>query len=250
MKNRPQQNTLINNCKIGVLLKLFILTGVSFLFIGCSTNYSFKVDAISNSEIAKLYSYKIVSGNDEISEDDLKFKEVARFVKTALSGKGLYEAPSYKSAEMIIDINYGIGEPKVEFKKFSTPVYGMSGGRYSNVRTPVRDEKGNIKYVTTTVYDPPKKEIVGIEEKVVPVTIYEKFLNITARENKPVTNDDVGSQAWSISIKNKDESEDLRKYVPLMTAAALPYVGNSTANQVEVKVKDKDSTVRFVKAGL
>ena len=222
----------------------------SILLGGCATTYTFKVDAINNPEVEELYSYKIISSNPELKEEDLEFQEAADYIRTVLSSKGMYEAPDAEHADMIIDLAYGIGEPQIDFKTYSQPVYAVTGGGYSTVATPVVDSKGNVRYVTTTIYHPPRVEMVGMEEKVVPITVYEKFIRLTARDNTQTNEDEGPVQAWSIYVKNKDESDDLRKYLPLMAAAAIPYIGENTDSQQEIKVKEGDEEISFVKAGM
>ncbi len=233
------------------LLKALGIAGVAAIFVaGCTSTYTFKVDAISNPEVEELYSYKIVSTNPEVSEEDLEFKEAAEYIKTALSAKGMYEAPDVEHADMIIDLSFGVGEPQIDFKTYSQPIYATTGGGYSTVVTPVVDSKGNVRYVTTTVYHPPRVEMVGMEEKVVPITVYEKYIRLTSRDNTQTDESEGPVQAWSIYVKNKDESDDLRKYLPLMAAAAIEYLGENTDSQQEIKVKEGDENVSFVKAGM
>lgn len=222
----------------------------ALVFSGCQNTYSFKVDAINNPEIEGHKSYWIVNSNPAINEEDLEYKEVVQYVKTALSGKGLYEAPNIESADMIIDVSYGIGEPQVDFKTYSTPVYMEVGGGYRTVSQPVKDANGNVRMVTRTIYIPPRREVVDMQEQVIPITTYEKFLRLTARDNTIQDESEAPVQAWSIYVKNKDESDDLRKYLPLMAAAAVPYVGENTESQEVVKIKDTDESVGFVKAGM
>lgn len=58
------------------------VTLLAFLiFLGCATPYSFKVDAINNPETGGHEPFTLVSSNAEISEEDLHFKEVARYVR-------------------------------------------------------------------------------------------------------------------------------------------------------------------------
>ena len=79
---------------------------------------------------------------------------------------------------------------------------------------------------------------------------------MTARENKPRQHDDLfGSkkgrvEAWSVTVVNEDESDDLDKYLPMLAAAASSYVGKKTASQEVVKFKENDELVRYVKRGL
>ena len=228
-------------------IPLFIAT---ILLGGCATTYSFKVDAINNPEATEHKSYKIVSSNPEVSEEDLQFKEVAEYVKTTLSAQGLYEAADLESADMIVDISYGIGEPQVDFKTYTTPVYAMIGGGYRTVATPIVGKDGKVRMVTTTIYIPPRKEIIGMEEQIVPITTYEKFLRMTSRDNRAADESEGPVQVWSIYVKNKDESDDLRKYLPLMAAASGDYVGKNTEQQQEVKIKETDASVAFIKEGM
>jgi len=217
---------------------------------GCSSTYRFKVDAISNPEESGHQSYKLVSSNASVSEEDLQFKEVAEYVKTSLSGRGIYEAPNAESADMIIDVSYGVGEPQIDFKSYTSPVYAVSRGGTRTIMTPVMGADGKVRMVATTIYEPPRREVVDFEERIVPITTYEKFLRLTARDNTEVNESESPVQVWSIYVKSKDESDDLRKYIPLMAAASVDYVGENTDNQEEIKLKDTDEVVAFVKEGM
>ncbi len=231
----------------------YLITFIAAIVIsGCNSTYSFKVDAINNPDptVKELKSYKIVSSNAQINEEDLEFKEVSHYIKTALSGKGYYEAPDLQKADMVIDVSYGVSEPQTDFKTKTSPIYGRSGGGYRSISTPVIDKNGKVRYVNSTVFTPPRVEMIGVQEQIVPIITYEKYLRMTSRDNREVENNESPTQVWSIYVKNKDESEDLRKYVPLMAAAALPYVGENTENQQEIKIKEEDDIVDFVKKGL
>ena len=211
------------------LLKALGIAGVAALLTGgCASTYTFKVDAINNPEVEGLYSYKIVSTNPEVSEEDLEFKEAAEYIKTALSAKGMYEALDVEHADMIIDLSYGVGEPQVEYRTYSQPENGEWIHRGKLFRL----------------------ELAGMAEKVVPITVYEKHIRLTSRDNTQSDESEAPVQAWSIYVKNKDESDDLRKYLPLMAAAAIEYLGENTDSQQEIKVKEGDESVSFVKAGL
>ena len=70
------------------------LTLVASLFLGgCATTYEVEVDSISQPQPKEVTSYRIVTKNPTADEASLRHKEAAAYVKTALSGKGLYEAP-------------------------------------------------------------------------------------------------------------------------------------------------------------
>jgi len=64
-------------------------------------------------------------------------------VKTALSGKGMYEAGSEDKADMIVELDFGMEAPRTKMERVSVRFYAQVGGgvRYESV--PVTDARGN-----------------------------------------------------------------------------------------------------------
>ena len=112
------------------------------------------------------------------------------------------------------------------------------------------DSRGNTGMRTIAVYDPPKSELIGYDEVPRMVTIYEKYLKITARENKPATEGRPPVELWSIHASAEDESKDLRKYLPIMAAASVDYIGGDSSNQQVVKVRGDGPGVVFIRKGM
>lgn len=227
--------------------------GLSLLALlsGCATTYKFKVDAISNPSATTGHSYRVVNMNPEGGEDDLRSQEAAEWVKTALSGKGLYEANSVDDADMIVELEYGMEEPRTKVSTISTPVYAEVPGSVRYVQVPVKNKDGTISMATVAVREPSSREYIGERESVIVQTIYEKYMRITARENNPEEETDArGEQIWSVYVTNEDERDDLRQYLPVMASAAIDFIGENSETQQEVKLKDSDEVVTFVKQGL
>lgn len=219
------------------------------LLTGCtSSTYEVKVDAITKPAVAKeAQSYKLKSKNPALGEENLRYKEAADYVRTALSGKGLYEAAEADRADMIVELDYGMETPRTKMERVSVPVYAQVGGgvRYDSI--PVTDSRGNRSLRTVAVYDPPRSELIGYEEMPRPVTIYEKYLRITARENKAASEGRPPAELWSIQASAEDESKDLRKYLPIMASATIDYIGQDSSNQKVVKIRADAPGVEFVR---
>lgn len=236
----------------------FVLAGACALFwAGCSTStYVVKVDAISKpatddgATTGELQSYKIKSKNPTLGEENLRYKEAADYVKTALSGKGLYEAPSTEKADMIVELEYGMDAPRSKIETVSVPVYAQTGGGVRYEQVPVIDSKGNSSLRTVAVYEPPRTELIGYDNVPRQVTLYEKYLRITARENRPGVEGRPPTEVWSVSATAEDESKDLRKYLPIMASATVGYIGKDSSNQRSVKIKDPSQLTDFIKKGL
>lgn len=235
----------MNVPRAAVLVSAIILAGLA----GCNTasTYQVKVDAISKPVPAQTQSFVIKSKDPRLGEESLRYKEAADFVRTALSGKGLYEAPNSDVADMVVELDYGMDTPRSKVQRVSTPVYAQVGGgvRYESV--PVTDSRGNVSYRTVAVYDAPRTELVGYDDVPRQITIYEKYLKITARENKPAAEGKPPAELWSIHASAEDESKDLRKYLPIMASATVDYIGQDSSNQQTVKVRADGPGVDFIR---
>jgi hypothetical protein len=247
-----------------VALSLKACLGIAFtvLFAGCTTStYIVQVDAIAKpsevtGDVPPPQSYQIRTTNPKMDEGSLRYKEVANYVKTALSGKGMYEAPRAEKADVVIDIDYGIDSPRVKFDTQVTPVYAETGGgvRYEQVpvftRDPVTLKPILAGYRTEAIREPARQELLRFEDVVRPVIVYEKYLKISARSNKEAVEGRAPPEVWSVNVSAEDESKELRKYLPILASATADYIGTNTKQETPVKLKENDEVVTFIKKGM
>ncbi len=226
---------------------------------GCATStYEVKVDSISKSRATastagasgEPQSYKLKSKNPALGDESLRYREAADYVKTALSSKGLYEAVNQDRADMIVELDYGMDSPRTKIETVSVPVYAQAGGGVRYEQVAVTDAKGNTGFRTVAVYQPPRTELVGFDDVPRQVAIYEKYLRITARENKPASEGRPPAEVWSVNVSAEDESKDLRKYLPILASATADYIGKDTTNQRTVKIKDPSQITEFIRKGM
>lgn len=233
------------------------LLAASWLFSGCQGGYDMKVDALSRPKTAKVadqeaVSYRIRNRTPGIEDDSLRYKEAAGYVKTALSGKGMYEAPEGQKADLVVELDYGISAPKVGREMRSDPVFAMVPGAvtYETVQVGTRPDGSPIMQTIVT-QQPPTQEYVGERKYMVTVVTYEKHLRLSARENKPSIEGQPAPEVWTVDVSSEGESRDLRKYLPALTAATIDYIGTDTRGQKSVRLKEeKNGAVAFVKKGL
>ena len=237
----------IFRCRLPVVLAL-----VSLVSAGCGTStYQVKVDSISKPPAeGEPQSFTLKSKDPRLGPESLRYLEAAEFVRTALSGKGYYEAPNNDSADMVVELEFGMQTPRAKTLSVSTPVYAQVGGgvRYDTV--PITDAKGVTTTRTVAVYEQPQSELVGYRDAPQSVGIYEKYLRLTARENKPAVEGQPPAELWSVQVSAEDESKDLRKYLPIMASASIDYIGKDSANAQKVKVKEDSEGVEFIKRGM
>ncbi len=233
-------------------LHRFCFLALAGLFLaGCSTNtYNVKINAISNAEKKSGESYRIVTKNGGNPETDLRAREAVDYVKTALSGRGLYEAPNPENADMVVEVDYDVEPPRVEFESRSVPVFAPLEGGVRSVIVPTRTPSGAVVFRRVSVLDPPSQELIGFEEKTIPVTVYEKYLRVSARENVKSGDDSPPEQLWSVYVSNEAEDDDLRKALPVLASVVGDYIGVTTAEDQEQKVNSETDEVAFIKQGM
>jgi hypothetical protein len=229
------------------------------LLAGCSTStYTVQVDAIAQPATAAAgpppQTYHVRSKNPRLDETTLRYKEVSDYVKTALSSKGMYEAPKPELADVVIDIDYGMDTPRVKFETISQLVEVQTESTRRPVEIPVitKDANGNIKveYHRGEELIPGRREIVGTREEVIPVVVYEKYLKISARQNREAEEGRPAPELWSVNVSAEDKSQELRKYIPILASATADYIGTNTKEEKAVKIDEKDDAVKFIKKGM
>lgn len=223
----------------------------TLLLAGCVTSTEVKVDSLAKPNAASAVSYQIRNKNPALEEDSLRYREAAGLVRTALSGRGLYEAPAGVKPDLIVDLDFGLGAPVSRRETVSEPVYMTVPGRLRTERVQVgTDAQGRPVYQTVTVQDPPSTEFAGYREYQITVTVYEKFLRLSARENKDAVEGRPPAEIWTIDVTSEGESRDLRKHLPILVAASIDFVGQDSKGQKVLRIKDTDKDVAFVKRGL
>lgn len=242
-------------------LTVALLGLVAALFTGCDSTktYTVQVDAIAKPTetgpaAPAAQSYHIRSQNPQLDESSLRYKEVTDYVRTALSGKGMYEAPTPEKADVVIDIDYGMDAPRIKFETISQPIIVQQPGRYVTETRLVsrRRPDGTIETVEvqTQVYVPGNTEFLGMQESVHPVVVYEKFLKLSARENREATEGRAPPEVWSVNVSAEDNSQELRKYMPILASATADYIGTNTKESKPIKINESDEVVTFIKKGM
>ncbi|OHE89343.1 MAG: hypothetical protein A3G75_06680, partial [Verrucomicrobia bacterium RIFCSPLOWO2_12_FULL_64_8] len=188
-------------------LQIALITVVGLLLPGCAHTYEMKVDSLSKPTKAnQAVSYKLRNKNQSPADATLRQKEAEEFVKTALSGKGMYEAPDSLPADMVVDIDYGIEAPRIRYERSSVPVYAEVGGgvRYETIQVGYDPRTRTPIYRTVAIYEPPRTELIGYQEVVTPAVVYEKYLRIVARENQPSAEGKPPQEIWSVQVSSED----------------------------------------------
>ena len=248
--DRPSDSSSHRNLP-GTVSQVLTFAAVSLLLAGCATTHQVKIDSLAKPDAANSISYEIKNRNPLVADDSLRYKEAANLVKTALSGRGMYEAPPNTKADLIVDMDYGVGPPQMRRETVSEPVYITIPGQIRTERVQVgTDSQGRPIYQTITVQDPPTTEFAGFREYMITVVVYEKYLKLSAKENSEPVEGRPPQEVWTVDVTSEGESRDIRKNLPVLVAASIDYIGKDSQGQKTIRIKDTNSDIAFVKKGM
>lgn len=223
-------------------------TLITFLFAtllltGCATTYVVKVDSIaaSNTPVAGI-KYVLTSGMSDVKDTDLYFREFAAQFHRILNAKGYVEAPARADADVAITLSYGTSNGHSELYSYVRPIYHITGGEnigYKEVKT---DSDGKKTETNSTVYVPLRTQVVGYATEVNRQTLFTHFAVLEG--DSLVDGAAGGKQLWKTTIRLVDPSNDLRRLLPYMAAAAAPYVASNTGAMQSVELKPNDPRLR------
>ncbi len=217
---------------------------------GCSSQvYNVKVDAIQNPEIATGYSYRIVTTPSVGSEPEARRMEAEVLVKTALAGRGMYEAPDPSQAEVEVIVDFGVSPQRLKVINYD-PGFEPTVARAPLALFPVRRPDGSVGYVAVGA---DQLDVDGTLQGVRVlrgVYVCEKFLTISARETPAVVHGArKPAEAWQVQASVEDASDSLDGYLPVLAGAAADYLGTNTGSSQRLRVREDAEIVAFVKSG-
>lgn len=199
---------------------------------GCAgTRHEVKVESTSLGRPVRAQSFRITSADPALGEENLRYKEAADYVRTALSGRGLFEAPSADRAEVVVEIEYGMRTPRSVRTRANLPVSAPTpaGGPRESARPSLAGYDLAPASATPT---------------------YEKYLRVTARESQGGPEGRPPAELWSVRAAAEDGSNDLRRYLPVLASALVETIGVETGRPITVRVVDDGAAVGFIRRGM
>jgi hypothetical protein len=217
---------------------------------GCASTYTVKVDAMRSVAPAgkKFSSYQIKPASAALDAQSLRFREAAQQVKTALSASGLFEAPAPATADMIVEVDYGLEPPRVKLEEVD--VQTIDGVAEVASATPAAARNSDGSYRADMPDGRTACDGGETETELRPVVVCEKYISVTGRENGAVADGRPASELWRVHVSIEDESRDLRDYLPVLLSVAMDQIGQDTGGGQTVTLSEQDEAVRFIRRGM
>jgi len=219
--------------------------GIILFFNGCvGSKIHVYVDSIGNTK--QDSSYLLLSGNKNVTKDDLQFKEYSSYVKKVLSKKGFTFVDNPKVAEQAIFLSYGISAPSKTNSTISMPIYGQTGVSSSYTNGTLNTYGNRTTYSGNTTYIP-KYGVTGYNNIPISKINYTRYITLNAIDIKEFIKTEKYINLWKTKIISTGSTGDLRKIFPYLVIAGEKYIGTNTGEQIKVVVYETDSRVKEIK---
>ena len=207
-----------------------------------SQSVKVSIDSIVGQKDIPAKRYLWLSGMREVSPDDLHFREFSRYFQAILQDHG-YQKSTGKDAPIAIYFSYGVSPGRTTQYTTTLPIYDWVGGDTIVYTETTKDEKGKTSSTTRTITTPARQRLVGMSVDTSQYTVFTRFVTLTAKRYRAGLKPSEMPTLWETRITSIGPSSDLRALMPVMAAAAAPYIAADTGEIKSVKMKKDDPRV-------
>lgn len=225
--------------------KLFTMMFCLLLLQGCSARYSVNVDSLNDSSMGSKTQYILLPYNSDINSNDLKYREFANYVHKVLVQRG-FQAVKYENANLIIFLEYAIGEPKTSQHTYSVPTWGQTGVASTSTYGTF-SQNGNTTTYSGTTLNTPSYGITGSTTHTRTSTNYTRSFKLSAFDLEDFKISGELKPVWYTSAVSTGSSGDLRSVFPVMLAASSEYISENTSGYKHVSIRETDQRVKDIK---
>jgi len=242
-----------------LIIKFYFL--ILLLLQGCAASSSapsFRVgvDSIVDPSVQQKIKYFLFPADSSVSPNDLYFKEYSNYVEKVLTKQG-YEKTNIADAQILILLQYGIGDPVTKYYSYSIPVFGRidQGDATVTSRTSSYGSLGNLSTsgnstTKTEIKSKPAYGQVGSNTYSDSYTTYFRYLILEAIDIEKYKDTKNLNAIWKTTITSSGSSNDLRRVVPILVYGASNYIGKNTKQRIYLNIEESDPKfIQFKKSG-
>lgn len=213
---------------------------------GCTTGP--RVEPVIRATPAQSFTYRILPPDGTESQPGLvRYEEVATVVNRTLTRRGMREARASEPADVMIALDYALGPPQAAAKLIRVPIQRRVYQAAPRINANGANVQIGAHNVDTQLMKPPDVETVGYETRRTPVQIRDKRILIIGRAGESAVLGSPGEELWRVEVASEGESDELRTFLPALSAAGLNYVDRETRGKIAIRLSDTDEVGNFVR---
>lgn len=210
-------------------------------------SYTATVSAFARPDANENKTFVLLPAEKTSPEIELQFLEYSTYVERALLARGFRKAAGFETADLAIFIAYGVSDPKIAAHSYRRPVWGQTGATSQTTGTVDFNKITGDADISSTTTHTPTYGVTGYTTETRTSTSFERHLDLTAYDLVKFRHNKAEEVAWDARITSTGSSSDLRRVLPVMAAAARPYLGISSGQAVSVGLTDLSTAVLEVR---
>ena len=236
-----------------VLLGAVVLVALQ----GCGTLYELDIVAQNPNQTGTHGTYVLAPANADISIDSANFKKYSAQVERVLVHRDLQRLPhdQLADADMIVVLDYFVSDPIVTAYSETQPMFQSRGQGQMDSGTGSEGPSGSgtesDSYEPDTLPDP---DFAGKETYRFPRTNYSRELSLRAIsfawDGQDVKSVKSTGNLWTLMVQTVGSSPDLDEVLPVMVAAADPYIATHSDQTIKKKMNGTDKRIKAVSEDL
>jgi hypothetical protein len=233
------------------------LVGMVILVVlaGCGTLYELEINASNPRHTELGGSYVLVPMHPSVVDETGDFEKYFDQIERGLSGTELRRVPLARlaDADVVIFVSFGISEPEYVGYSSKTPMFQESS-RPQIDEGPRQSSTSSTKSGSSGAVDPPpEQDFVGTHSYTFVRTKYWRDLFLFAStfdwDGSDISSIQRADSLWSVSVSTRGSSANLDEVMPVMIAAAKPYVGVHSKDLIVEKMNGIDSRIKAISEG-
>jgi len=193
------------------------------------------VDALATADAQSKRHFVIVPATKDINPQDLQFLEFKGYVEKALQQRGFIKVEQLQQGDIVVYLNYGVGEPKTQQYSYDVPIWN------DFAYYPYSRRYG--------FYPRMSYGIAGYVQRIETYTVYSRYLTLEAYDMAAYLAQQPAKQIWKISVRSQGQSNDLRLVFPYMVTAVQPYLGSNSGHMISVDIDEFNPLLRDIQLG-
>lgn len=223
------------------------LVVLALLLTGCETSHKFVISAMNQpASLGQYRTYALASSPDTPAAESLLFREAARYLDAALLNAGFRPASSVATAEILIEVGFGVSQPQTAIRQSREPLYVQTADRYTRRIVQVQGSDGKIETRAVYTYQPGFRTVAGWTDSIQAETVYDKHLKLIAYRPTTVGGEERHQEVWNVEVSNRNSNRDLRYFIPRLVTAAMDYFDADTGSLITRTITDSDPNLRLI----
>jgi hypothetical protein len=208
--------------------------------MGCGLQVGVAVTATAAPEAQGQTHYVMAPGDPHVKPVNSDYMALSKALSRAMAAQGFDEAKTPADGQMVVLIDWSVGDPKLVLRHAGGDVGGPS------VKGAAAGGKGGMPAGGT---NNAASFGFGTEGSDRGEYSYVRTVTLKAVDAAAYKADPGAKALWSMTLVSEGDTGDVPKFAPLMMAAAMPYVARTTP-KVRVVLGSLEAPVKYVRGDI